>query len=108
MTLVFDIDNTVLFSEFVDGKYYLQASNKELVAAVNYLFEMGSTIIMYTARHWNHFMVTKEQLQEIGIKYHSLVMGKPVADFYIDDRATKPEEFLKLVKTLYGGKNNGK
>ena len=38
--------------------------------------------------------LTQKQLQEWGVKYHELFMGKPCGDLYIDDKGIKDEEFF--------------
>lgn len=47
----------------------------------------GHTVIVYTARNWPEYRVTKKWLDEHGFEYDGLHMGKPVADVWIDDRA---------------------
>jgi hypothetical protein len=107
MTLVFDIDGTVMETKLLsDGRYKLLSYDREMIAGINTLFDKGHTIIIQTARHWNKFQMTRVQLSRIGIKYHSLVMGKPVADFYIDDKGLNPEEFMKLFNIKNGGRKN--
>lgn len=44
-------------------------------------------IVVHTARHWDWLFFTKGQLDCWGVPYDTLVMGKPVADVYLDDRA---------------------
>ena len=38
--------------------------------------------------------MTKKQLDNWGINYHSLFLGKPSGDFYIDDKGIKDEDFF--------------
>jgi hydroxymethylpyrimidine pyrophosphatase-like HAD family hydrolase len=91
----FDVDDTILFSEIDDaGEYNLTGKNERLIFEINRLYDNGCTIIIYTGRHWNHLQITIDQLQKVGVKYHTVVCGKPVADIYIDDRAVTPWEFL--------------
>jgi ribonucleotide monophosphatase NagD (HAD superfamily) len=47
----------------------------------------GHTIIVYTARGWAEYNVTKRWLDEHGMTYDALHMGKPIAHVWIDDRA---------------------
>jgi len=96
MTFVVDIDNTILYSCLNDGEYKVTGQNEKLIKRLNALYE-NNTIIMFTGRHWNHLQLTLSQLTEAGIKYHSLVLGKPVGDYYIDDKGILPEKFLELV-----------
>jgi hydroxymethylpyrimidine pyrophosphatase-like HAD family hydrolase len=98
MKFVFDVDGTILYSEVdEDGNYKLIGHNKKIVKKINDLYNNGHIIILWTGRHWNHLEITIMQMQQIGLKYHTIVHGKPYSDsYYIDDKAIKPEEFLKL------------
>jgi hypothetical protein len=40
------------------------------------------------------FELTREQLMRWGVKYDALFMGKPSADFYIDDKGIKDNDFF--------------
>jgi hypothetical protein len=55
--------------------------------ALRHLREAGWIIILYTARHFNHWQVTVNWLASHGLAYDQIVFGKPPARFYIDDRA---------------------
>lgn len=90
MIYCFDIDETIFRT---DVGYNVRSANESLIKKLNELYESGNTIIIQTGRHWNHLLMTIRQLSDHGIKYHSLVMGKPVADIYIDDKAVRPDEF---------------
>lgn len=54
---------------------------------VDELRKAGYRIIIHTARSWSELAITEEWLYEHGIVYDQLVMGKPVADILVDDRA---------------------
>jgi hypothetical protein len=41
------------------------------------------------------FDLTRQQLEEWGVKYNELIMGKPHADYFIDDKGVKDEDFFK-------------
>jgi uncharacterized HAD superfamily protein len=47
----------------------------------------GYRIIIHTARSWSELAMTEQWLFERSIPYDQLVMGKPVADIVVDDRA---------------------
>jgi len=96
MTYCFDIDDTILFSDFDGESYYLRTANRKLVDKINRLYDNENEIIIYTGRHWKHLLLTIKQLKEISLKYHTLILGKPVADFYVDDKAMTPKEFLNV------------
>ncbi len=55
--------------------------------AIQKLRAAGHTIVIYTARGWGEFKVAEHWLQQNGIEYDGLHMGKPIADVWIDDRA---------------------
>lgn len=97
MKFIFDIDDTILISTIEkDGSYKMIGENLKLIIKLNRLYDNGHQIILWTGRHWNHLATTQKQLFSAGVKYHTLVMGKPVVDFYVDDKAIRPDEFLKL------------
>jgi len=95
MKYVIDIDDTILFTTIKEnGKYDLLSWNKKMVDKINKLYYCGHTVVLWTGRHWDKLMLTKKQLLKIGVRYHTLVMAKPTADIYIDDKAMRPEEFI--------------
>jgi uncharacterized HAD superfamily protein len=57
------------------------------IEKVNELYEKGNTIVFWTARGWEQYNITKHWLLQHGFKHHQLMMGKPIADMFIDDRA---------------------
>jgi len=95
--IVVDIDGTIcltLNDDFENATPYLKRIEK-----VNELYDEGYTIVFFTARgsytglDWRE--LTLKQLKEWGVKYHELIMGKPYAEMYIDDRAEK-DSYLGL------------
>ena len=101
MIFCFDIDGTLLQTKYdVNNGYVVQWAKIELIALLNKLYNEGHTIIIQTGRHWKWLQQTKQQLEDYGIQYHTLVMGNVVADVYINDKAFLPEDFCKI----YGGK----
>ena len=40
------------------------------------------------------YSMTEGKLREWGAKYHDLILGKPAADVYIDDKAIEANEFF--------------
>ncbi len=49
----------------------------------------GHSIVIYTARGWAEFRVTKAWLDQHGMPYDAIHMGKPIAHVWIDDRAIR-------------------
>jgi hypothetical protein len=89
MIYCFDIDGTLCTN--TDGNYIMAQPFRQIISQVNRLYEKGERIVLYTARgattgiDWRE--LTKRQLEEWGVRYHELFMGKPTADVYIDDKA---------------------
>lgn len=103
-TIVIDIDGVIfeeaptfdkIFSKPVDGA----------IESINDLYDQGYLIILFSARNWQMFKQTEYSLLQYKVKYHSLVLGKPAGDYYIDDRSFKSIE--ELTNKLKTGKNNG-
>src|SRR5579875_591411 len=88
-TLCFDLDGTICTT---DGVAYDRAQPLPwAVSRVNHLSELGHRILIFTARgsatgiDWRP--LTCAQLARWGVRYDELVLGKPSADVYVDDRA---------------------
>jgi len=66
------------------------------------LYNSGNSIILYTSRgsgsgtDWSDF--TKKQVDNWGVKYHELLLGKPMYDIFVDDRAINNKEWYKQNK----------
>lgn len=93
MVYCIDIDGTIC-NVVAEADYGASKPYVSRVEHVNRLYDAGHTIILWTGRHWNHLSVTRKQLFTWGVKYHALIMAKPVADVYIDDRAMNDTNFF--------------
>jgi uncharacterized HAD superfamily protein len=94
--IVVDIDGTILYSELIDETYIVNGYNIPLIRKLNKLWRQGNKVILHTGRHWNHLDLTKRQLEKANVLYDSLIMGKPPADYYIDDKGISPGDFMKV------------
>lgn len=56
-------------------------------AALERMRVAGHTIVIWTARGWEQYRISKERLDRNGIPYDQILMGKPIASIFIDDRA---------------------
>lgn len=86
---VFDIDGVI--AKFRQGlDYELAEPNIEMINIVNWLYDRGNEIILFTARGYvtgiDWYPVTEKQMRLWNVKYHELRMGKPNADYYVDDK----------------------
>jgi hypothetical protein len=109
----FDLDETLCYRDKdvehlgVD-KYKHCVPIQEMINRVNKLYDDGNTILIFTARGMSQFKgdihkvysnlygVTIDCLKSWGIKYHTLIMGKPHYDYLIDDKAISIEDFKKI------------
>lgn len=57
--------------------------------ALELLKSNGNTIILWTSRGWEQYKITKAWLDKHGFVYDILLMGKPIVDIIIDDRARR-------------------
>ena len=103
-TYVFDLDGTLCTN--TEGEYLKALPIRERIEVVNDLYDKGNKVIILTARgmgrHHNSqplamaefYELTRKQLNEWGIKYNQLFLGKPAGDIYIDDKGEKDEDFF--------------
>tara|TARA_Y100001970_G_C13439374_1_gene464966 strand:+ start:30 stop:341 length:312 start_codon:yes stop_codon:yes gene_type:complete len=92
----FDIDGTICSTDcdYSDAEPY-----NEVIAIINSLYDQGNEIIFFTSRGYNSgkdwFDFTTNQIENWGVKYHKLIMGKPQFDIFIDDKAVNNLEWYK-------------
>jgi|TARA_B100000965_G_C19189625_1_gene582559 uncharacterized HAD superfamily protein len=108
-TYCVDIDGTIC-SPTVGRDYHKALPWKDRISKINKLYDEGNTIIYFTARGMGRFAgdpdaatkaaailtdLTKDQLKSWGCKYHTLILGKPHADYFIDDKGINSDEFFR-------------
>ena len=61
-----------------------------MIRIVNRLYDYGNEIVLFTARGYvtkiDWRKETENQMKRWGVRYHELHMGKPNADYYVDDK----------------------
>jgi len=93
----FDLDGTLCTN--TEGEYERALPFTTRISRVNKLFDEGNEITIFTARgsetgiDWRD--LTEIQLEFWGVKYNRLILGKPFAHQYIDDRAISDTDFFK-------------
>jgi hypothetical protein len=104
MILAFDLDDCLCERpkdiEHLGGeKYNYCTPITDMVKIINECYDRGHYIKIYTARGMSTFNgdvkkineelfdLTSKHLDEWGVKYHKLVMGKEHYDLLIDDKA---------------------
>ena len=89
LTYCFDIDGTLCTD--TGGVYESARPYSDRIAHVNALYRDGHVVKLFTARgsttgiDWRP--LTVQQLQAWGVQYHELILGKPYADIFVDDKA---------------------
>tara|TARA_B100000287_G_scaffold261743_1_gene246238 strand:+ start:172 stop:492 length:321 start_codon:yes stop_codon:yes gene_type:complete len=104
MKYIFDIDGTVCYNN--NGDYYNSKPMRNRIEIINKLYDQGNEIHFFTARGmsrnkgnvskcYNQFYsLTYNQLTEWGVKFHSLILGKPSGDMYVDDKGVTDVDFF--------------
>jgi CMP-N-acetylneuraminic acid synthetase len=101
MTFCFDIDGCIATVR-KDLDYARAEPIPSTIRHINALYEAGHRIVLLTARgsatgiDWRD--ITEAQMQRWGVKHHELRLGKPAADYYIDDKMLALEELDELLR----------
>jgi len=109
-----DIDGTIC-TPTIGRDYHKAEPWQDRIKVLNKLYDEGNHIIYFTARAMGRFSghshyiasekakevlfdLTKQQLNDWGVKYHELIMGKPHADLFIDDKGMECNDFFNTIK----------
>lgn len=108
----FDLDGTICEIKKEHQDYSELKPLKDSVKILKKLNKNGHYIIIYTARNMvtyqnnlgkiiaNQAKIVIDWLEKYEIPYDELHFGKPVADYYIDDKGYKLETWNKLSEDL--------
>lgn len=99
MQIILDLDGTICTEE----KTYSRSLAKPIegsIESINALYEAGHTIIIYSARTWMEYEMTIDWLKRHNVKFHQLIMGKPIGDIWIDDRALRFTNWNDIMNQL--------
>ena len=103
ISFVFDIDDTICNNKNRD--YANAIPIKEVIDKINYLYDNGATIKLYTSRGMvscngdiekiiaKNNDILRRWLAKNKVQYHELIFGKPLGDLYIDDKAMNVRDF---------------
>ena len=99
-----DIDGTICHTK--ESDYANAVPHYDRIEQINALARQGHTIVYYTARGMSRKIdsdpfesfhlqtLTVNQLKRWGCLFDDLVMWKPSADIYIDDKAINSKDFF--------------
>ena len=102
-TIVFDVDDTILTTENRD--YENSRPKMEVIVGMRAMKDAGWTVILNTARGMGRSngdieSVRQEVIEEIekfctkyDVPYDTILIGKPWAACYVDDKAMTPTQF---------------
>lgn len=101
LAFCFDLDGVL--ADTPPGLDYRRAKpRREIIALANRLKKAGHRIVLHTARGSvtgiNWAPVTRRQLRSWGLNFDELIMGKPAADYYIDDRGMHVSQMETLLR----------
>lgn len=114
-TLVVDVDDTI--SMTVNRDYANATPDEEMINKLNNLYLEGWEVIYFTARgqlsankdieviNKTRLPVLKKWMKDSGVLYTDLKFGKPFGDYYVDDKALRPDEFLDMSFDTLGGRS---
>tara|TARA_B100000927_G_C16293880_1_gene400617 strand:- start:135 stop:464 length:330 start_codon:yes stop_codon:yes gene_type:complete len=100
----FDIDGTICTNTW--GEYGDAEPFYDRIKEVNKLYDEENYIIYFTARGMGNcggnascaygkwYTFTHNQLTEWGCKFNELILGKPHAEYYIDDKGWPDKVFF--------------
>lgn len=110
LTFIFDVDGTICPIKKADEKYEDLIPYEDVVRKIQYYHQRGARIVIHTSRNMRTYQgniglinantakVMLKWLDKWDIPYDEIIYGKPwpgKEGFYVDDRAVRPDEFLK-------------
>lgn len=110
LTFIFDIDGTICPIKGKQEEYIDLVPYSNIVEKLKEYKEGGARIVLFTSRNMNSYngnigminantaKVLLQWLEKWEIPYDEIIYGKPWPGhrgFYVDDRAIRPDEFLK-------------
>lgn len=110
--IVIDFDDTISMANTYDNVdlYAKALPNKDVINIMKKLYNKGYKFIIYTARGWiscNEDIVQADKkyrnqienwLKKYSVPYEKLIFGKPFGIYYVDDKALRPDEFVKMFR----------
>ena len=115
-TLVMDLDDTICFTNHegktTETKYGIDHAQPavEMITSLQKAKKQGYRIVIHTARRMlthggdiNKIIedvgpLTEKWLKHYEVPYDEIVWGKPYGVYYVDDKAMRPEEFIKFME----------
>lgn len=108
----FDLDGTICHTRKMDQAYIDVKPIDGMVDLIRRLYDAGHYIIIYTARNMEthngnigkitaiQVPIITEWLHKWDIPFDELYVGKPLADYYIDDKGVTFTDISTLTRDL--------
>ena len=112
LVLVVDLDKTLCTKKKSYETYADVLPYNNIINILNNLHDCGSDVIIESARNMltqnndeskvikNVGLTTLKWLEDNNVKYDGIKFGKTMGTCYIDDKALRPKEFIKLYDSL--------
>lgn len=112
VVLVVDIDKTLCSKKKSNESYSEVKPYEDIINAINTLNDAGAEVILESARNMltqNHNeakviknvgLTTLKWLDNNKVQYDGIKFGKSMGTCYIDDKALRPREFMKIYNSL--------
>ena len=88
--IAIDLDGTIC-EEKQAFERFLAEPIQDAIKYVDELYK-DNFIIIFTARGWQEYNITKAWLEKHDVRHHVLICGKPIYDVIIDDRAINAKQ----------------
>jgi hydroxymethylpyrimidine pyrophosphatase-like HAD family hydrolase len=100
--IVFDLDGT-LCEESSTFERSLAKPRNDIIEIINKTHNEGNFVMIYTARSWAEYRITEKWLKDSNVNYDLLICGKPIYDYWVDDRCINVNREQILIKEkIYG------
>ena len=100
MVICIDLDGVIAMGESNWPNYESCKLVGGVLDAMQALHAAGYRITIYTSRNWEDVDVTYDWLVSNNIPFDNLVMGKPQADLYIDDKGIRITNWREICERL--------
>ena len=107
--IIIDLDDTICSTK--NGDYKNSIPKEKVIKKIKDYKNLGFEIIIYTSRNMrtykgnvdlikaNTLPIIIKWLEKYDVPYDQIIVGKPwpsFGGFYVDDKAIRPDEFVKL------------
>ena len=112
VVLVVDLDKTLCTKKEEYESYSDAKPMTDIISILNSLHASGAEIVIESARNMltqknneskvikNVGLITLQWLKDNNIMYDGIKFGKTMGTCYIDDKALRPKEFMKIYESL--------